>query len=87
MGLVQAMDGQYKKIVGQRLGGEITTEEYELQMRAVDSDGDWVPDSHDPNIGSDDQEDLANAFADANEASLLNEDADWSVGGYNYDDQ
>ena len=86
MGLVQDVDKQYKLIIKKRLDGDITTEEYESLMLAVDSDDDLVVDSYDPDIGNDDQEDLAEEFADENEDDMLDKDEDWSEGGHNYGD-
>ncbi|MCF7816512.1 MAG: hypothetical protein K9M54_01420 [Kiritimatiellales bacterium] len=81
--LCHEVNDAYIAIYQSFVSGQITLGQMINQIAAVDSDSDWVIDTNDPNIGADDQEELAS------QAGLLhwldyvdNIEGDWTIGGY-----
>jgi len=82
--LVRAVDAANFQIQNDYLAGNKTLQEAIVEWAAVDSDGDWVLDSADPNIGQNDNEAIAATYGAINWLSYIDDiTKDWTAGGYN----
>jgi hypothetical protein len=63
----------------------LTLQQAQQAWAQVDADGDWVLDANDPNIGNDDNEDIAARYGLLNWLTYIDDiNKDWSDGGVNY---